>query len=1606
MSTEYSGVFKDILLTVVKLKDKSMDNVKADILSKYDIMAKAYYNRNSTDGQTQANVALWIKEIESNQVIFNYISHELMYNILSTEKEKFSSITIKSPELAKMLSSKGNFNNIISTFTTPVDVITAEGIGTILETYGMTNSESDDEGYVEEVPDGAKFDEVPNLDTDTKFSIEDDEEEIARQMAEEEERLARELEEEESNTEVDNQEQENWGDNTELDNTEQNLSDEDIMSQSDEEILNEILDEEEKARQAEIESEGSNSDEIEKFKAIYDPNKKGPVPPLRSAVNGILQAYEDLYASCYSGIYFPDGILTSKGILSFDKSAEGHRRFLYNHNEEGSVEYYSTKSVYDRLYKSIMYAAGVVAGGKQRVNNTDDQATREATIKNAIAAGEAIIGSEIDGRKDTTPKYADAIIRPSMYPRFHTEIMTGYLAINKKMREWAVENKAKRNEHKITSFKSIMEWARKRVSDCLVQACIDNGVKIEEVGSNDGTIISICQTMSQSLKNIIAITNAKDSYYTIKICTNEKINAVKLAEEIANYSNLGSDGALSTSVKLKNDGTTSGVIEFDLIYDIEDYDKPASFSADVIDNVIESGQVPSWSNAIMGEKDNGGTLTFDFKSHCGIAIYGATGSGKGIMTSALLTNAMAEGCAIYYFDGKPDNGAALAKIGWDEGVGDVPIFNGKFGGSTTFQSHIEEYSHGIRDVSWRNFSLENIPYMEGKADWPFNKEDNRRKLAELTLTLQGFQFIHDMIRFRTQNENLEYLPNGEKRWAVFIIDEIQDAASTEHFLVTRIKEYMEKVGKEDVYITETKETRNGTVQQQKKDGKIRDKKNWHRDTGYLFCVQYLDWLNNCCSDWTEIATKTLRQSSSTLITIFQTNDWLNENNLGRSTKIGRMILEIVGKTIKIVGANALKSTGIKWKDRTDYKWVNEVNKGKWALAQTDGILDEDACIFKPFRVFTTDAGKDVMIPVDDYGAGAGQCRQVMGGEGKPPLGLQSYSKYLFNGLANELQLQLEQGARLEGTLTPAGVLATSYTYFDKVISGNTGKSLLDYMYKVEPIYGFSGQVTEEQATRMEENLSTQDSLNALNEGIDGYTGGQQRTETGFNENDADDNDLDDILSGGRGQQPQQHQQPQPQRQIQLPVMIKYTDVLRLSPQLQAKIMNKVRQETLRANFNISIPTIKTRFGVAHLCYNLSILFGFNMANLNNINRTLHTFASNYFDRLSQGTFDFDYVPTTQYELDELLSRNSRNNQPTPVPTPSQSGGMSFNGGDTFNGGTFGGGQNPIAGDESPITLDDDETIFVNPGINPSNYTDNPQDIDNNATVSHEVPTQPSFGRDNNGRTVWNNPSANIPGTNIIGLGESNFVDSEPISQEGGFWGMLGKTHRGQKQILSRRNDYLIDMILRKMKNPAEVRRLQFEENGLAVNGLLVNTDVVTDDERGIRLIDIIDIRKILKCFKNVNTVTIDSPMFQQLVIQMGDSDNDVQNVWNIFKTNPSLQTLNIQMSPGSGFDTITRRDFRQNAGKVGQMTQEARFRKNTDFMASVHNPRLNERGMGERNSAFEIAGSLGNNAKKKLTSEHPNIWAGAGYGALALVAGGAGIVIGLGNGLVRLIRRR
>lgn len=1026
--------------------------VASDLLNKYDILASAASVKTAT-----------VNDVNSYNVIMN---RTLFLGVVSsvnmTDIMKYDSL-YKLVSLAMQKNSgKRTLDTYVMVYKTiventglaPVDTVTPEMVEGTLQTFGIEQADPEvaeeavnnfDAGAEEAFANKGLFDEEESEETEG-----DDDDALLNEMFGDEE------------------ESEGVSEDDPADNLE--ISEEDLnsMGLSSEDFADGEINIKNEPEEEELTQEAK--DKLEMFKEIYNDIDNSP---LKAAVNGIVMSLSDLYASCYSGITATDGVLTDEGLLSVDRQKDGHRKFVMNHSaSDKDVRALGKKANYLKYYSAVMYAIGVAGCGAVPLS---PGCNYDMVTKTAVARAEQIFGKRIDGRKDTTPKFADVKDHVQLYPRLHTEFMTGMFVINPKMKQWALDNKAKHSDVRITNFGDMTNWMRERVTDCLAQACLDAGAKVEDAGINDSIITSVCNTMASSIKNIIVITNSKKSHKTIKICSAMPLNAEYIGKEIANYFNAGSASSQAVEVITKNNGNNTGVLEYDIILDKADYDKSSAFSADVIDSIIESGNVPSWSNAILGEKDDGGVMNFNFKDKCSVAIYGASGSGKGIMTSALLTNAMADGCDIFYFDGKPDNGAALAKVAWDENAGDVAVFNGCQGGSNTFPGHLEEYSHGVRDKSVRDLEEKLIPTLDDNKSWPFRSKfpGARKDLLEVSYTLLGFQFVHDAILLRSNPENLEMLPCGDPRWAVFVIDEIEDAAVKEQTTRNLMKAYMETVGERECFKTESKTDRNGNVTTtEKKDGKIKDPKNWKKDPGYLFCKQWLEWVDSRCLQWQTIVTKALRNSSTTLITIFQSNNWLNQNKAG-NTKIGSLMLKVAQKTTKIVGKGALVSTNT-WGDQTSYAWKDEVAKGKWAIATGESGLSDDATIFKPFKVFTTDLGAGVKVPFDDYGAGSQNCwtDAFDGRKGSKPLGLQSYVKYMFNGLAPELQAQVNDGRRLPETITPAGVLVSSFNYLSNLVSNNPGlfqyNNIYDCMYKVSMFEDFTGDMSDDDIRAAEE----------------------------------------------------------------------------------------------------------------------------------------------------------------------------------------------------------------------------------------------------------------------------------------------------------------------------------------------------------------------------------------------------------------------------------------------------------------------------------------------------------------------------------------------------------
>lgn len=890
--------------------------------------------------------------------------------------------------------------------------------------------------------------------------------------------------EEEVDIEDDDEEDDDWevdinetSDNSDGNEENDELSDDDIADLTEDDFVDKtqgvqgISDEELKKREAEAEEiKKAVEEESNRVEIPIDKQDDRTLQELRNIVKNmyvkdLMATMTEMYQSCFSGITSVDGILTNKGLLKYEQlGGEKTKSWHLNHQMGGQASQKSYK--YKSDIDMICYAYGVLQGGPQAIGNGDDA---QAARQRCVEMGSHVFGKIISTENKHTrfPKYNhelkndDGSLEGIQYPFMQQAFMTGYYALCDGLKKEAADNNYIRNQVKVTNWHDLQKWIEDQLVRCIALGLYESGIKLDQ---STVQMAAACKNMKDKLKNVVAIVDNQKSYYTIKMCQNViKFDKDKLEKALNDYLDFSGGGQAGSRAIVK--GIKNDVATVDIVYDIDKYNSAQFMAQSVIDNIIESGSMPSWDDAILGKDDNGiVNYNFEKSDRCAVAIYGQSGSGKGLMTQSLLQNALIDNCNLFYFDGKPDNGAALGKIAWDRGK-EAAVYNGFTGGSKTFPQALENFQHGKRDVSMLQRLDDMIPNFEyspqsmcDKEAWPFYidmskpvgergpGEKNRELLYSVQRVLESFHFICDMVNQRANNitKGIE----GDDDFCVFVVDELQMAAENEKTIRGVMAAYMKAVG--DIEVTTTEMGRNGQAKE-KKNGKIKDIKNMQKDPGYQFCYKWLNWANKIVkADWVQLKTIQLRNSRCTVILIFQTNAWLAEGSIGQSknitdpyTRIGRMVQEMSDKVVRIIGKGGLVSSS-KWGDQSQYPWKSEVDTGKWAVGATEGASGlERAQIVKPFRIFTTDLGDGVQVALDDKFAGGDGCRKDKYSDGKDPAGLDSYTAYLFSNLRNEILQKRTTG------LTAEEVLQKGYDYFNNALKkAGKAESMDDYFYNL------------------------------------------------------------------------------------------------------------------------------------------------------------------------------------------------------------------------------------------------------------------------------------------------------------------------------------------------------------------------------------------------------------------------------------------------------------------------------------------------------------------------------------------------------------------------------
>lgn len=693
-------------------------------------------------------------------------------------------------------------------------------------------------------------------------------------------------------------------------------------------------------------------------------------------IAGIMASYDALYRSCY-GLVAPAGVLTDKGIIR-------------------------TKS----------------DGTRQITGN------RVLDISVFMAVAEAIPGlfdcyaSETD---EPSVAQVSSSKHPITYVNMHLKFMFGHLNYCKGrkfgLRHYLTEHNIKNDsDTKIIKYADIRGWIQETIERYFYQAYLDAGITDDITPASMETVNNINQMMARSLRNIIAVVERKDKVNTrIRICTDTKLNVSAIASFLTKKLNIGS----SNNIVVRQIGEyENGVADLNIIYNDKAYSQSSLFAHQVLDILEAQGIKPSWDNVILGKKDDGTIMTYNFKNvqTPTYALYAGSRSGKGVMTLNLLASALADNCKIAYVDGKPEMANVLADIAWKSGL-DAFAFNGF---EVNKSEGLEVRGNCIRKVD-RFMSADKLP------ENIFLTDNERTQFMLVVHYLRCMELVIKMAEAR-----FDKCPSSD--WIVSVFDECEQFASRE---------------------AEVNQLLNDAYDRRKKaidpnDPKGTKKVNITTDPAAVFIENYRTWRRRIESDFLACVTSAFGKGNMTVFFVWQ-NSTFPEKYKGKSS-LANMILSARGKLVRIIGkggvvqggssdfGNAMTKKDMPWYDgRFDPKSPG----GYFAIGSS---ITGDMTIFRPFNVFSNADHKDWIIR-DAKSAGLTE-QDLYGGSLNPDGTVIKESG--FEGYADKLLSRFN--------LSTAQQLNLGYTYADELVrQEGLGQGLCSFVYDA---HSFGGGTTE------------------------------------------------------------------------------------------------------------------------------------------------------------------------------------------------------------------------------------------------------------------------------------------------------------------------------------------------------------------------------------------------------------------------------------------------------------------------------------------------------------------------------------------------------------------
>ena len=517
--------------------------------------------------------------------------------------------------------------------------------------------------------------------------------------------------------------------------------------------------------------------------------------------------------------------------------------------------------------------------------------------------------------------------------------------------EW--KEKKNKNRDVLSTWKIVVDWYKWALEtifiDALMQYNKDGHQLLGDIRTESGIYKTISEALYNGIINVIVVTerdNKKYSKIELKIATRD-ITEENLSVVIDEEFSISE----SQTMDLVPIETISNFVKgFRVIYKKSEANKSQLFAGDVIDSFIDSGVVPTWGNALIGKKEDGSLFFWNGfmdpskanpSNRC-YTIYAGSRAGKGIMTSTLLASALCDNRQVFYVDGKPENGAALGRIAWEDKT-EAFIFDGQPKGSEPFDGDMENFSFGTRVATDKYISLNELNKLK------IFDTNSAKVFLGVMRYLKSLMLCAEIIEGRASAE----LPRDN--WQIWVFDEMTSMSSNERTVREKFATYCASKGIKYSNGAKKGQTSCLAALSLKDLGNpdIINPESTNYDAGIKFIYDWCSWTDALMKKILKANVISLGKADTNLIFIFQEASWI-ANDVSATTLA--KVISLIQST-KIVGRNGISPACGPYGEASTVKkkWYQKVSIDgacNWAMSSNVDIRTSDVTVFKPFNIYT------------------------------------------------------------------------------------------------------------------------------------------------------------------------------------------------------------------------------------------------------------------------------------------------------------------------------------------------------------------------------------------------------------------------------------------------------------------------------------------------------------------------------------------------------------------------------------------------------------------------------------------------------------------------------